>query len=102
MWEQIRQRDVLLFYPYHSMQPFLDLLRQESAADPAVVSIQMTIYRVARKSAVIKHLCAAAENGKAVTVLVELRARFDEGNNIDLGPGAGGGRVPGDLRTRRL
>ena len=46
MWEQIRQRDVLLFYPYHSMQPFLDLLRQ-SAADPAVVSIQMTIYRVA-------------------------------------------------------
>ena len=81
MWEQIRQRDVLLFYPYHSMQPFLDLLRQ-SAADPAVVSIQMTIYRVAGKSAVIKHLCAAAENGKAVTVLVELRARFDEGNNI--------------------
>ncbi|CAN4021954.1 Transcriptional repressor smtB-like protein, partial [Dysosmobacter welbionis] len=64
-----------------SMQPFLDLLRQ-SAADPAVVSIQMTIYRVAGKSAVIKHLCAAAENGKAVTVLVELRARFDEGNNI--------------------
>ena len=56
MWEQIRQRDVLLFYPYHSMQPFLDLLRQ-SAADPAVVSIQMTIYRVAGKSAVIKHLC---------------------------------------------
>ena len=81
MWEQIRQRDVLLFYPYHSMQPFLDLLRQ-SAADPAVVSIQMTIYRVAKKSAVIKHLCAAAENGKSVTVLVELRARFDEGNNI--------------------
>lgn len=81
MWEQIRQRDVLLFYPYHSMQPFLDLLRQ-SAADPAVVSIQMTIYRVAGKSAVIKHLCTAAENGKAVTVLVELRARFDEGNNI--------------------
>ena len=81
MWDQIQQRDVLLFYPYHSMQPFLDLLRQ-SARDPAVVSIQMTIYRVAGKSAVIKHLCAAAENGKSVTVLVELRARFDEGNNI--------------------
>ena len=95
MWEQIRQRDVLLFYPYHSMQPFLDLLRQ-SAADPAVVSIQMTIYRVAGKSAVIKHLCAAAENGKAVTVLVELRARFDEGNNITWA------RELGDLRTRRL
>ena len=81
MWDQIQQRDVLLFYPYHSMQPFLDLLRQ-AARDPAVVSVQMTIYRVAGNSAVIKHLCAAAENGKAVTVLVELRARFDEGNNI--------------------
>ena len=81
MWDQIQQRDVLLFYPYHAMQPFLDLLRQ-SARDPAVVSIQMTIYRVASKSAVVKHLCAAAENGKEVTVLVELRARFDEGNNI--------------------
>ena len=81
MWEQVRQRDVLLFYPYHSMQPFLDLLK-ESAADPAVLSIQITVYRLARKSAVIKHLCAAAENGKAVTVLVELRARFDEQNNI--------------------
>ena len=81
MWDQVQQRDVLLFYPYHAMQPFLDLLRQ-SARDPAVVSIQMTIYRVASKSAVVKHLCAAAENGKEVTVLVELRARFDEGNNI--------------------
>ena len=81
MWEQVRQRDVLLFYPYHSMQPFLDLLK-ESAVDPAVLSIQITVYRLARKSAVVKHLCAAAENGKAVTVLVELRARFDEQNNI--------------------
>ena len=81
MWEQIQQRDLLLFYPYHSMQSFLDLLRQ-SSRDPAVVSIQMTIYRVARNSSVVKSLCAAAENGKAVTVLVELRARFDEGNNI--------------------
>lgn len=81
MWRQIEQRDVLLFYPYHSMQPFLELLK-ESAADPAVLSIQITVYRLARKSAVIKHLCAAAENGKAVTVLVELRARFDEKNNI--------------------
>ena len=82
MWEQITQRDILLFYPYHSMQPFLKLLK-ESAADPNVVSIQITIYRVAGKSAVIKHLCAAAENGKAVTVIVELRARFDEKNNIE-------------------
>ena len=81
LWDQVQRRDVLLFYPYHSMQPFLDLLRQ-SARDPEVVSIQMTIYRVASKSAVIKDLCLAAENGKAVTVLGELRARFDEGNNI--------------------
>ena len=82
MWKQVRQRDVLLFYPYHTMQPFLNLLR-ESAADPRVVSIQMTIYRLARNSMVVKHLCAAAENGKNVTVLVELRARFDEKNNIE-------------------
>ena len=82
MWEQILQRDVLLFYPYQSMQPFLDLLRQ-SAKDPDVVSIKITIYRLARNSAIAKALCAAAENGKEVTVLMELRARFDEQNNID-------------------
>jgi len=81
MWKQVQQRDVLLFYPYQSMQPFLDLLK-ESASDPEVLSIQITVYRLARKSAVAKYLCAAAENGKAVTVLVELRARFDERNNI--------------------
>ena len=82
MWDQIVQRDVLLFYPYQSMQPFLDLLRQ-SAKDPNVASIKITIYRLARNSAIAKALCAAAENGKEVTVLMELRARFDEQNNID-------------------
>ena len=82
VWEQIVQRDVLLFYPYQSMQPFLDLLRQ-STKDPNVVSIKITIYRLARNSAIAKALCAAAENGKEVTVLMELRARFDEQNNID-------------------
>ncbi len=82
MWDQIQQRDILLFYPYHSMQPFLNLLR-ESAHDPRVVSIQITIYRLARNSSVAKYLQAAAENGKSVTVLVELRARFDEENNIE-------------------
>lgn len=82
MWTQIQQRDILLFYPYQSMQPFLNLLKQ-AAEDPGVLSIQMTIYRLAKHSAVVKHLCAAAENGKAVTVLVELRARFDEKNNIE-------------------
>ena len=82
IWDQVAQRDVLLFYPYQSMQPFLDLLRQ-SAKDPNVLSIKITIYRLARNSAIAKALCAAAENGKGVTVLMELRARFDEQNNID-------------------
>ena len=82
IWEQVTQRDVLLFYPYQSIQPFLDLLRQ-SAKDPSVLSIKITIYRLARNSAIAKALCAAAENGKEVTVLMELRARFDEQNNID-------------------
>ena len=82
VWDQVVQRDVLLFYPYQSIQPFLDLLRQ-CAKDPDVLSIKITIYRLARNSAIAKALCAAAENGKEVTVLMELRARFDEQNNID-------------------
>ncbi len=81
MYQQIRQRDVLLFYPYHSMEPFLNLLEQ-SARDPKVVSIQITIYRLARNSAVVQHLCEATHQGKQVTAVVELRARFDEQNNI--------------------
>lgn len=82
MWKQIKQRDILLFYPYHSMKPFLDLLKQ-SATDPNVLSIKITIYRLAKNSAIVKHLCSAAENGKEVTILMELRARFDEQNNIE-------------------
>ena len=82
IYEQVRQRDVLLFYPYQSMQPFIDLLRQ-SASDPNVISIKITIYRLARNSAIAKALCDAAEKGKEVTVLMELRARFDEQNNIE-------------------
>lgn len=82
MYKQIRQRDILLFYPYHSMKPFLNLLK-ESSVDPRVVSIQMTIYRLAKNSSIVKYLCAAAENGKTVNVLIELRARFDEKNNIE-------------------
>ncbi len=82
LWDQFLQQDTLLFYPYESMQPFLDLLKQ-SAVDPKVLSIQITIYRLASNSAVAKALCTAAEHGKAVTVLVELRARFDEQNNIN-------------------
>ena len=82
MISQIRQRDLLLFYPYHSMQPFLTLLK-EAASNPDVISIKITIYRLAGNSAVAKYLCEAAENGKEVTALVELRARFDEKNNIE-------------------
>ncbi len=82
MWEQVQARDVLLFYPYHSISPFLTLLK-ESASDPRVQSIKITIYRLAKNSAVVKHLCDAAANGKQVTVMMELRARFDERGNIE-------------------
>ncbi len=78
---QVLRRDVLLFYPYHSMDPFLKLVK-ESANDPNVLSIKITIYRLASKAKLIEYLAAAAENGKDVTVLMELRARFDEQNNI--------------------
>lgn len=76
------RHDVLLSYPYESMEPFLQMIR-EAAFDPAVASIRITIYRLARKAKLVEYLCAAAENGKDVTVLIELRARFDEQNNID-------------------
>lgn len=79
--EQIRERDVLLHYPYQSIRPFLRLLN-EAARDPKVVSIKMTLYRLASNSKVVESLVEAAENGKQVDVLVELKARFDEANNI--------------------
>lgn len=78
---QIQKKDILLFYPFEQMDPFLQLLK-ESASDPDVISIKITIYRLASSSVVAQHLCTAAENGKDVTVLMELRARFDEENNI--------------------
>lgn len=81
MIEQIREHDVMLHYPYDSMRPFLRLLK-EAGEDDAVVSIKMTLYRVAKYSKVVEALIDAAENGKEVVVLVELRARFDESNNI--------------------
>lgn len=81
MIEQIDNKDLLLHYPYESIKPFIRLL-DEAAKDESVVSIKMTLYRVAKNSKVIKALCTAAENGKEVLVLVELRARFDEENNI--------------------
>lgn len=81
MIQQIQQRDRLLFYPFDSVNPFLQLL-QEAAERKDVISIKMTIYRLASSSKIARTLCRAAENGKEVTVLMELRARFDEANNI--------------------
>lgn len=81
MMPQVRRRDIMLSYPYESIKPFLRLLN-EAAEDPDVVSIKITLYRVASNSKVVEALINAAENGKNVLVLVELRARFDEENNI--------------------
>mgnify|MGYP000251301913 CR=1 FL=1 len=83
IFEQIEEKDVLLSYPYESMKPFIQLL-QEAADDDSVVSIKMTLYRVAERSKIIDTLIEAAENGKEVVVTVELRARFDEANNIEM------------------
>lgn len=80
---QVERQDVLLSYPYESMRGFLTLLK-DAAEDPQVESIKITLYRVANHSQIVDVLCDAAENGKQVLVLVELRARFDEANNIDM------------------
>ncbi len=80
--EQVCEREVLLSYPYESMDAFVQLLR-EAAADPTVISIKITLYRLARQSHLAEALIAAAESGKQVTALFELRARFDESNNIE-------------------
>ena len=79
---QVKKKDILLSYPYESMDPFLRMIK-EAAYDPTVFTIRITIYRLAKKARLVEYLCAAAENGKEVTVLIELRARFDEQNNID-------------------
>ena len=78
---QIEEGDKLLSYPYESIRPFLNML-YEAAEDDSVISIKMTLYRLAKQSKIVEALCEAAENGKEVVVLVELRARFDEENNI--------------------
>ena len=82
MMEQIEAGDILLSYPFESMQPFIRLLN-EAGENEKVVSIKMTLYRVAKNSQIVEALINAAENGKEVVVLVELRARFDEENNIE-------------------
>lgn len=81
--DQVARKDVLLSYPFESMRPFVRMLH-EAADDDSVVSIKMTLYRVAERSKIIDALIEAAENGKEVVVLVELRARFDEANNIGM------------------
>ena len=82
MMSQIEQKDVLVSYPYESIKPFITLLN-EAAKDENVVSIKMTLYRLANKSQIVDALVEACENGKEVVVLVELRARFDEESNIN-------------------
>lgn len=79
----VQQEDILLHYPYHSMKPFLKFLK-DAATDSSVSSIKMTLYRVSDNSEIVNTLIEAAENGKDVTVLIELRARFDEDNNIEI------------------
>ena len=82
LYTEVRKHDVLLAYPYQSIRPFIKMLLR-AGADPDVVSIKMTLYRMASDSQIVNALIAAAENGKEVVAMVELRARFDEQSNID-------------------
>ena len=82
LYREAHDHDVLIAYPYQSMRPFIRMLLK-AGADPNVVSIKMTLYRLASDSQIVQALIAAAENGKEVVAMVELRARFDEQNNID-------------------
>lgn len=80
----IKKKDIMLYFPYHPFDHFIDMLR-EASIDPAVISIQITLYRLARNSSVINALMNAVRNGKDVTTVVELQARFDEEANINWG-----------------
>lgn len=83
VFSQVKSKDILLSYPFESINSSFIRLLQECAVDPKVTSIKITLYRLAKGSKVIDALCTAAENGKEVLVMIELRARFDEANNIE-------------------
>lgn len=83
IFSQVKAKDMLLSYPFESMSLSFVKLLQEAADDPKVTSIKITLYRLARNSKIIAALCTAAEHGKDVLVMIELRARFDEANNIE-------------------
>jgi polyphosphate kinase len=82
IFRQVKRKDMLTYYPFESMDCFLTMMK-EAAIDANVISIKITIYRLSRNAKLVDYLCNAAENGKDVTVVLELRARFDEQNNID-------------------